>query len=173
MLSHLYSRSMTESLIRPGQRHDLETVVAIYNHYVETSHVTFDSEPWTATNREAWLASFGNAGPHRLLVSELHGKVTGWASSSPLRHRPAYARSVETTVDLQPGTEGERVGSMLYGALLDCLEGVHRAFAAIALPNPASIALHRAHGFREVGRFGEAGFKHGRYWDVAWYQRDW
>ncbi|NNK37087.1 MAG: GNAT family N-acetyltransferase, partial [Xanthomonadales bacterium] len=47
----------------------------------------------------------------------------------------------------------------------------HRAIGVIALPNDASLALHRRLGFEKIGVFSEAGFKLGRYWDIAWYQR--
>jgi phosphinothricin acetyltransferase len=49
--------------------------------------------------------------------------------------------------------------------------GVHRALAAIALPNDASVGLHERFGFRFVGRLTEVGWKFDRFWDVAWYER--
>ena len=61
----------------------------------------------------------------------------------------------------------------LYESLLKSLEGedVHRAYAGIALPNPASIALHEKFGFKRVAHFTEQGRKFGRYWDVAWFEK--
>jgi phosphinothricin acetyltransferase len=50
-------------------------------------------------------------------------------------------------------------------------EDVHRAYAGIALPNPASIGLHERFGFKRVAHFTEQGRKFGRYWDVAWYEK--
>ena len=50
-------------------------------------------------------------------------------------------------------------------------EAVHRAYAGIALPNDASVALHERFGFRRIGVLDEIGRKFGRYWDVAWYTR--
>jgi phosphinothricin acetyltransferase len=50
-------------------------------------------------------------------------------------------------------------------------EDVHRAYAGIALPNPASIALHERFGFKRVAHFTEQGRKFGRYWDVDWYEK--
>jgi phosphinothricin acetyltransferase len=60
----------------------------------------------------------------------------------------------------------------LYEALLDALrvEDVHRAYAGLALPNPASVALHERFGFREIGTYREVGRKFGRYWSVRWYE---
>jgi phosphinothricin acetyltransferase len=80
---------------------------------------------------------------------------------------------VETTVYLDPAATGRGVGSMLYQQLFTELqaEDVHRAFAGVALPNPASVALHRRFGFTDVGTFTEVGRKNGRWWDVLWLQR--
>ena len=48
---------------------------------------------------------------------------------------------------------------------------MHLVLAAVALPNPASLALHRACGFEEVGTMREVGHKHGRWIDVTWLQK--
>jgi phosphinothricin acetyltransferase len=60
----------------------------------------------------------------------------------------------------------------LYQALLAILaqQGFHAAFAGIALPNPASIALHEAVGFEALGIYREVGWKHGRWRDVGWWR---
>jgi L-amino acid N-acyltransferase YncA len=49
--------------------------------------------------------------------------------------------------------------------------GFHLAVAGIALPNPASLALHEAIGFVPVGVFAEVGRKFGVWRDVSWWQR--
>jgi L-amino acid N-acyltransferase YncA len=51
------------------------------------------------------------------------------------------------------------------------LEDLHRAYAGVALPNDASVALHERLGFRELGTYVEVGRKFGRYWDVLWFER--
>jgi len=65
------------------------------------------------------------------------------------------------------------VGTRLYAALFESLreQDIHRAFAGIALPNPASVALHERFGFKRVALFTEQGRKFDRYWDVAWYEK--
>jgi phosphinothricin acetyltransferase len=50
-------------------------------------------------------------------------------------------------------------------------EDVHRAYAGIGMPNPASVRLHERCGYRRAGYYTEQGRKFGRYWDVAWYER--
>ena len=67
---------------------------------------------------------------------------------------------------------GQGVGRALYSALLPLVAdaGIHRMYAGIAQPNPASGALHRSFGFRPVGLYREVGMKFGRYIDVEWYE---
>lgn len=169
--------------IRPAAEADLAALTAIYNHYVATTPVTFDVEPRTLDDRRAWMATFADEGPHRLLTAvapsgpDEHrtedGVVAGFTFSSRFKVKPAYATTVETSIYVAPGAVGDGLGARLYAALFDELAGLdlHRAFAGIALPNPASIALHERFGFRRVGVLDEVGRKFGRYWDVAWYAR--
>jgi phosphinothricin acetyltransferase len=161
-------------LIRPAARDDLTALNEIYNHYVRATHVTFDVEPWSLARREEWFEHYGPAGRHRVFVAATDaGAVAGYASSSPYRPKPAYDTSVEVSAYLAPEATGHGAGTRLYAALLGALEGedVHRAYAGIALPNAASVALHERCGFVHVGLFTEQGRKFGRYWDVAWYER--
>ncbi len=118
-----------------------------------------------------WFDHYSPTGPHRLLVAEVAGRVVGFATSSVFRSRAAYSRSVETSVYCDPGATGHGVGTALYAGLFAVLdgEGLHRAYAGIALPNDASEALHRRFGFREVGTYTEVGRKFDRWVDTAFY----
>jgi phosphinothricin acetyltransferase len=167
------ARAPPETLIRPGCEDDLVRLNDVYNHYVRETHITFDIEPITMERREEWFRSYDVAGCHRLLVAVAGDGPLGYASSSPYRPKPAYETSVEASVYLAPEATGRRIGTALYSGLFDALDGedVHRAYAGIALPNDASIALHERFGFRRVAYFTEQGRKLGRYWDVAWYEK--
>jgi len=160
-------------LIVAASAADLEAISGIYDHYVRTSAISFDLEPPTTAWRREWFERFGVRGRHRLLVARDGGDVIGYAASVPYRPREAYGPSVETSVYVSPTHLGRGVGSALYGALLSELEreDVHRAYAGIAMPNPASVRLHERCGFRQAGYFTEQGRKFGRYWDVAWFER--
>lgn len=159
--------------VRPATAGDLSAVNDIYNQYVLEAHYTFDLEPMSAEARREWFSHYGETGRHRLLVAVSDGLVIGYASSSRFRTKPAYDTSVETSVYLAPDSVGHGAGSRLYESLFKALEGedVHRAYAGIALPNPASIGLHERFGFKRVGHFTQQGRKFGRYWDVAWYEK--
>ena len=107
-----------------------------------------------------------------LLVADADGEVLGYAYSASYRPRPAYALTRETSVYLAADARGQGLGRRLYDALLPRLrdDGVHTAVALIALPNDASLALHRACGFTEVGVLRGVGRKFDRWIDTAWLQ---
>jgi phosphinothricin acetyltransferase len=80
---------------------------------------------------------------------------------------------VEFGIYLDPRFRGGGVGSALYECLFDQVssEELHLAVAGIALPNDASVALHRKFGFTDVGVFEEYAVKHGAYISSLWMQR--
>jgi phosphinothricin acetyltransferase len=159
--------------IRAATDEDLPRLTEIYNHYIDGSHVSFDVDPWTLELRRAWFAKYARTGRYRVLVVETADGVVGAAWSSPFRPKAAYDTSVETTIVLDPAVIGRGLGSRLLTALLDELatEDVHRAYAVIALPNDASIALHHRLGYRSVGVQHEVGRMYGTYWDTELLER--
>ncbi|MFQ5697037.1 MAG: GNAT family N-acetyltransferase [Myxococcota bacterium] len=162
-----------EVQIRAGGEADLPAIDVIYGHYVRETPITFDVEPATHVARRAWLDPFAQRGPHRLLVAETEGRVVGWVATHVFRAKAAYASSAEVSIYLSPEATGCGVGSRLYAGLFEALasEDLHRLYAGVTLPNPASIALHRKFGFGSIGVFREVGYKLGRYWDVEWFER--
>ncbi|MEM6512102.1 MAG: N-acetyltransferase family protein [Pseudomonadota bacterium] len=165
---------MTADLkIRAAAPEDLPRLTAIYNHYIRDTHSTFDTREFSVPQRQAWFDRFRPGTRHTLLVGIANDTVVGYASSQPLRPKPAYDRSVETTVYLAPDCAGHGHGRLLYEALLSLLTdlgSVHRAYGVIALPNEASVHLHESLGFHRCSVLSEVGYKFGRYWDTAWYE---
>jgi len=99
--------------------------------------------------------------------------VVGYTCTGRFRTKDAYDTTVEASIACRADAVGRGLGSLLYSALFEALRGedIHRIVAGIAQPNPASNALHRRFGFREVGAFTEVGRKFGKYWDVLWLER--
>jgi len=159
-------------VIRPVLPHDLPALLAIYNHFVMHTPVTFDVEPRTLEQRQAWLETFAPSGRHQCFVAARGPLAIGWASSGRFKDRAAYDSSVETSIYLAPGEEGKGLGRALYGTLLAALakEDVHRAYGGVTMPNAASVGLHRTMGFAEAGLYREVGRKFGKFWDVAWFE---
>jgi phosphinothricin acetyltransferase len=162
------------AVIRLPKDPDLEALTAIYNHYIRETTITFDLEPYDLQQRrEQWFNQYASTGRHRLWVAEQEGEVVGYATSSPFHRKAAYATSVETSIYLAPDCLGQGIGRSLYQRLFESLqtEDVHRAYALITQPNPASEQFHQKFGFVQAGHCREVGRKFDRYWDVKWYEK--
>jgi L-amino acid N-acyltransferase YncA len=156
--------------IRLATVRDAGAIAAIYRPYVEQSRISFEEDAPDADEIARRLAS----PVHPWLVVEEDGRVLGYASTSPMRSRPAYRWSVESGIYLDPVAQGRGLGRRLLGAHLEVLErqGFVTVIAGIALPNPASVALHERLGFALSGIERGVGFKLGEWVDVGRWQRD-
>ena len=160
-------------LIRLTQDEDAAALAAIYRPYVEDSRVSFEERAPTAAEMAERLRG-ERPGFHPWLVAEENGAVFGYAASSPFRARPAYRWSVETGIYLAAEAQGRGIGRALLEKLIGLLErqGYVAAIGAIALPNPASVALHERLGFVHCGTYRGTGFKMGEWLSVGLWQRD-
>ena len=164
--------SMSQDIhIRPATLADAASIVAIYNPYVLGTTISFEEQPVTVPEMAERIRKVGEQGLPWLVV-ELHGELLGYAYATRWRVRHAYRFAVETSVYFAAAARGQGLGSRLYRALLQALRalGVHMAIGGIALPNPASAALHEGLGFRQVATFHEVGWKAGRWLDVGYWE---
>jgi phosphinothricin acetyltransferase len=164
---------MTTTKIRPAEERDLPRLTEIYNHYVETTAITFDVDRYDVDSRRPWFSQFRSDGRYRLFVAEHDGEVSAYAGTTPFRPKRAYETTVEITIYCAPGATGLGLGKELFTVLFPALDGedLRSAIAGITLPNDASIALHERFGFCLTGVMHEVGRKLGRYWDVAFYEK--
>lgn len=158
-------------LIRPARDDDVAAMLDIYRPYVEGTAVSFEERVPTPDEFAARVRSV--AAGWSWLVAEDDARVVGYAYGAQLRERAAYRWSVETTVYVAATAQRRSVGRRLYEALFAQLAaaGYCNAYAAVALPNDASVALHCAVGFVPIGTFPRVGFKFGQWRDVAWFHR--
>lgn len=157
--------------IRSAGVQDAAAIQSIYAPIVEQTVISFEDVAPAAEEMARRIARTLEAYPY--LAAEQEGRLLGYAYAGPHRVRPAYRHSVDVTAYVAKAARGQGVGKALYNELLAALagDGYHAAFAGVALPNPASEALHKAVGFELVGIYREVGFKFGRWHDVAWWQR--
>ena len=157
-------------LIRLAQNRDAEPLVAIYRPFVETTAVSFEALPPDGKEMTRRIAETIAAYPW--LVCEIDGQVAGYAYATRHRERAAYQWSVDTSVYVASRYWRCGVGRGLYASLFRILTalGFFNAYAGIALPNPASVALHESVGFTPVGVYQRVGYKLGVWHDVGWWQ---
>jgi phosphinothricin acetyltransferase len=162
---------VTEILLRVATPADATTVQAIYAPIVRETFISFELEAPSVEEMATRIATTLETYPY--LVAEWGGEVVGYAYAGAHRTRAAYQWSVDVTAYVAPHAQRQGVGHQLYVRLLDLLaaQGFHRAFAGIALPNDASVALHESVGFTPIGRYPDVGFKLGEWRDVGWWSR--
>jgi len=142
-------------VIRDLQREDWPAVRAIYEDGIRSGDATFETEP---PSWDAWSA----AHPELRFVAEHDGSVVGWAALSPASPRPCYRGVGEVSVYVAGKARRAGIGRTLLAELVERSEqaGYWTLTAGVFPENEASIRLHRACGFREVGtreRLGESG----------------
>jgi phosphinothricin acetyltransferase len=156
--------------VRPAVAEDFGAIAALTNTFIRDTAVHFGYEEVTAEElRGAWRASRAR---HPFLVAEVDGAFAGYAKAGVWRDRAAYQWTCETGIYLEPNAQGKGVGRTLYGALIDVLraQGFRSIVAGATLPNEASVRLHESLGFKNVGVAKDAGWKHGAWHDVIFWQ---
>lgn len=159
--------------LRPAAHADLAQITAIYAHHVLHGLASFEIEPPDEVEvRRRFDAIVAGGFPY--FVAEAGGRVLGYAYAGPYRTRPAYRHSVEDSIYVAPDAVGRGLGKRLLLALIDACErrGFRQMLAVIGdSANTASIELHRACGFAQVGLLPSIGFKFGRWVDSVLMQR--
>ncbi len=158
------------SLVRVAVAEDAQQILAIYAPFCADTPVSFEVQPPSAAEMRERITRILTSFPW--LVWEKDGVVLGYAYASRHRERAAYQWSVDATVYVSAGARRQGIGRKLYNVLFQLLrrQGFYNAFAGITLPNPASVGLHEALGFKPLGVYRHVGYKLGAWHDVGWWQ---
>lgn len=154
--------------IRAMAEGDATEVLAIFAEGIATGNATLESEvpEWAA-----WDA--GHLTECRFVAVDPHGKILGWSALSPVSGRCVYGGVAEISVYVRAAARSRGLGKLLLDALVRASEaaGLWTLQASILPENRASLALHRACGFREVGRREKLGMLNGVWRDVVLLER--
>jgi len=164
---------MSEPIIRPAAAGDIAAITAIYAHAVRYGTATFEIDPPSESEMADRFRALSEAHlPY--LVAEREGEVRGYAYAALYRTRVAYRYTLEDSIYVALDWHRRGIGRALIDRLLS--EAVTRGFRQMIAVigdsgQTASIALHRAAGFRMVGTFEAVGFKFDRWIDTVLMQR--
>jgi len=155
-----------EYVIREVTAADLPDIREIYNHYVANSTVTFDEVPMTLAQLRAKFTQLGKLGLPFIVAVSPNGHVLGYAYVFPWKSKAAYRFTVENSIYLGPAATGKGLGKALMAELItrSRAAGLKEIVAVIADRGAdASIRLHEAFGFKQIGHMGKVGFKFNRW----------
>jgi len=146
---------------------DWPEVRRIYDEGIATGNATFETEP------PSWSVWDAKHRPDCRLVTRDGATLLGWAALSPVSSRCVYGGVAEVSVYVGAAARGAGVGRALLAALISESErqGVWTLQAGIFPENEASVRLHVALGFREVGRRVRIGKMGDRWRDVLLLER--
>ena len=162
-------------VLRPSSDDDVPAMLDIYRQHV--SHGignlgAFEPTPFGADDLKAWRKSMRK---HKLphLVATINGGVAGYAYAVLFRKRPAYRFTVKHSIYVHPDRLNIGIGRALLPALIEACAsaGFRQMIGYIDSTNIASLRLHAACGFRQVGYLRAVAFRFGEWTDTVMVQR--
>lgn len=157
--------------IRSAIAADAPQIAEIYNHFIATSHATFEIDAISVDEMETRIGDTLQRG-YPFLVCEDGDVIVGYTYGRQYRPRRAYQHTIEVAIYIKPGREHQRIGTRVYEQLIAEIRkgNFHAVVAGISLPNDASVRLHESFGFEKVAQFKEVGNKFDRWIDVGYWQ---
>lgn len=153
------------------ERH-ASAILAIFNEAIVNSTVLYDYKPRPPESMIGWFQAKVAGNFPVIGLESGTGELLGFASYGTFRAYPAFKYSVEHSVYVHHAHRGQGYGPVLLRALIEIAteQGIHLLIGGIDTANEGSIALHTRLGFVHSGTITQAGFKFGRWLDLAFYQ---
>lgn len=158
-------------MIREANEKDLPDILEIYNDAIENTTAIYTYKPLTLSERETWFKNKKKEG-YPVLVFEQDNKAVGFASFGPFRAWPAYKYTAEHLVYVHKEYRKQGIGMLLLKEIIKIVsERKYKTLVAgIDSDNEKSIYMHKKLGFTYSGIIEKAGYKFGRWLNLAFYQ---
>lgn len=154
------------------ERH-ARAILDIFNDAIAHSTALYEYQPRTFATIEAWFADKAAGGFPVIGIEDDDGTLMGFGTYGVFRGKPAYKYTVEHSIYVSGRFRRRGVGRRLLEAVVRAAidQDLHVLVGGIDAANAASIALHEQCGFTACGVVRHAGFKFGRWLDLAFYQK--
>jgi len=159
-------------LVPCEQRSHANAILAILNEAIANSTALYDYKPRTIEMMAAWFETKAKGNFPVIGIENEAGELMGFASYGTFRAFPAYKYTVEHSVYVDTRFRGKGLGKRLLREIIAAAQKqqYHVLIGGIDASNAVSIRLHEAMGFAHCGTIKQAGFKFGRWLDLAFYQ---
>lgn len=149
---------------------DSPALLAVYAQYIKTP-ITFEYALPAEHDFSERIIEISSCYPY--LVCEENGIVIGYAYAHRHMEREAYQWNAELSVYIDQNFTAKGLGKKLYQMLIEILklQGIKTVYGGVTFPNAKSEALHRVLGFTILGIYHNAGYKDGKWHDVAWFEK--
>ncbi|MBA3007669.1 MAG: GNAT family N-acetyltransferase [Proteobacteria bacterium] len=149
-----------------------ESILGILNEAIETSTAIYDYTPRPLSSMEGWFRSKKAGGFPVIGLESEESQLLGFACYGTFRGWPAFKYTVEHSVYVHRDHRGQGLGLKLMQELIAVAKAQERhvLIGGVDAANKSSISLHRKLGFVHAGTIKQAGFKFGRWLDLAFYQ---
>jgi L-amino acid N-acyltransferase YncA len=158
--------------VRAARVDDAEAIASIYTFHVLNGTATFEIDPPSLAD---WQTKIENILTKKwpFLVAQDGLHIVGYAYATQFRDRPAYRFACENSIYISADKRGQGIGKLVLAALVQQAEvfGFRQMLAVVGGAEPASIAVHKALGFRETGRMKAVGGKFNKWLDTVYMQR--
>jgi L-amino acid N-acyltransferase len=150
-----------------------QAILDIFNDAIAHSTALYDYKPRAIESMVPWFATKRQHNFPVIGLENADGDLLGFASYGTFRAFPAYKYTVEHSIYIHKDHRGKGLGAVLLPAIIAEAQArqVHVMVGGIDASNQASIALHEKFGFEHSGTVREAGFKFGRWLNLAFYQK--
>ena len=158
--------------VRFASAADIPAMYEIYRPYADGTTVSFEYGAPPPAAFAARIGALSDAYP--VFVCEEAGRVRGFAYAAPAFERRAYCWCAELSVYVDGAYLKRGMGALLEGAVAACLKmlGYRKVYALVTEENTASVAFHRARGYRKTAFFPEQGYKMGKWLGVVWLEKE-
>lgn len=157
--------------VRLANEKDYPAMLEIYRPYVENTRISFEYETPSVEAFKSRISSI--AEKHPVLVYEEDGKILGYSYTADVFERKAYSWCAELSVYVERGCRGKGIGKRLVGAAEDITRflGYKILYSLVTEENAASVAFHKALGYKQIAFFPNQGYKFGAWTGVVWFEK--
>lgn len=158
-------------MIREANEKDLKDILEIYNDAILNTTAIYAYKIQTLEDRKQWYEKKKQDG-YPVLVFEKNDKVIGFATFGPFREWPAYKYTIEHSIYVHKDYRNQSIATKLMKEIIKIANKREYAtlVAGIDAANEGSVKMHEKIGFKYSGTVTKAGFKFGKWLDLAFYQ---